>query len=360
MRYLLYITTLILFVNCEANHQQQLENIDVSELLVQPKQYVVAKTTTALTIDGNADEAAWSNAPFTDAFIDIEGEKMPKFNTKAKLLWDDTFLYIYAELEEPHIWANLKQRDTIIFYNNDFEVFIDPSHTTKNYGEIEINALNTVWDLHLDKPYRVGGKPNNHWDIKGLKSAIQIHGTLNDARDVDSLWTVEMAIPLKSIAALKGSGDIPKDGEQWRINFSRVEWDFDLIDGKYYRKKVDGTFLPEYNWVWSNQKVINMHEPEKWGYIQFSDVEDVDAVSFKRDDNETLKQTAYALFRLVSYGSLKELKNEEAGFSKDYTVTIDKNTSVHATFYKTNMGFEWKITGDTLYFINEEGILKAN
>lgn len=28
--------------------------------------------------------------------------------------------------------------------------------------------------------------------------------------------------------------------------------------------------LPEDNWVWSSQNVINMHLPEMWGFIQFS------------------------------------------------------------------------------------------
>ena len=58
----------------------------------------------------------------------------------------------------------------------------------------------------------------------------------------------------------------PRDGDQWRINFSRVEWDTEIADGKY--RKVKGK--PEHNWVWSPQGVIDMHRPERWGYLQFS------------------------------------------------------------------------------------------
>jgi hypothetical protein len=58
----------------------------------------------------------------------------------------------------------------------------------------------------------------------------------------------------------------PRDGDQWRINFSRVEWDVEIADGNY--RKVKGK--PEHNWVWSRQGVIDMHRPERWGYIQFS------------------------------------------------------------------------------------------
>src|SRR5690606_40527589 len=60
-------------------------------------------------------------------------------------------------LEEPHINGKLHKRDEVIYYDNDFEVFIDPKGTTHNYFEIEINALNTVFDLRLPRPYRNGG-----------------------------------------------------------------------------------------------------------------------------------------------------------------------------------------------------------
>src|SRR5262249_23844236 len=60
--------------------------------------------------------------------------------------------------------------------------------------------------------------------------------------------------------------DPPKDGDQWRVNFSRVEWEHEIVEGKY--RKVKGK--DEDNWVWSPQGVIDMHRPERWGYVQFS------------------------------------------------------------------------------------------
>ncbi|MDG1821966.1 MAG: hypothetical protein P8H25_01135 [Flavobacteriaceae bacterium] len=54
------------------------------------------------------------------------------------------------------------------------------------------------------------------------------------------------------------------------MNFSRVHWDYDITNGKYSRKKDSSdNFLSEYNWIWSPQRVINMHQPEKWGYVYF-------------------------------------------------------------------------------------------
>ena len=58
----------------------------------------------------------------------------------------------------------------------------------------------------------------------------------------------------------------PRDGDQWRIDFSRVEWQHEIVDGKY--RKVAGT--REDNWVWSPPGIIDMHRPERWGFVQFS------------------------------------------------------------------------------------------
>ncbi|GAA5021288.1 hypothetical protein GCM10011506_03060 [Marivirga lumbricoides] len=362
MKLLFPLLLLSFFISCQSENPVNANLVvDVSTEIVQPKKYIVAKAE-SLTIDGFANESAWQNADFTDSFIDIEGVKTPRYNTQVKMLWDDNFLYVYAEMEEPHIWGDLKQRDTIIFYNNDFEVFISPSGSTYNYGEIEINSLGTVWDLLLDRPYRDGGKANNHWNLDSLKTAVHIEGSLNDHSDIDSLWTVEMAIPMKALIELKNDPKtLPKEGEQWRINFSRVEWDYDLVNDRYVRKKdKKGNFLPEYNWVWSNQKVINMHEPEKWGFIQFTEDSSLAEKSFNESKNEIFKQVTFALFRQTKSGQLKELL-EATENSKGLNVKYSSNDTLEATFYKTNFGFEYKVNfpdSEQAYIINESGKIK--
>ena len=98
------------------------------------------------------------------------------------------------------MWGTLTQRDSVIFQDNDFEVFIDPDGDNHQYYEIEINALNTVWDLRLVKPYRDGGPAVNEWDVAGMRSAVHVDGTLNDPRDADRGWTVEMALPWEAMS----------------------------------------------------------------------------------------------------------------------------------------------------------------
>ena len=230
----------------------------------QPLHYDVARGT--INVDGVLDDAAWASAPWTSDFVDIEGDARPKpaLRTRAKLLWDDDYLYIGAELQEPDVWATLKQHDSVIYHDNDFEVFIDPDGDTFNYYEIEINALNTEWDLFLTKPYRDNGLAINAWEIPGLKKAVHVNGTLNDASDRDRGWTVELALPWSVLKEAAPHQQMPKAGDTWRLNFSRVEWNVDVVQGSYVKKQ-----QPEHNWVWSPQGAVAMHMPEKWGYILF-------------------------------------------------------------------------------------------
>jgi hypothetical protein len=182
------------------------------------------------------------------------------------MLWDDHFFYVAADIREPHVWATLKEHDSVIFRDSDFEVFIDPNGDNHEYYEFEINALGTFWDLLLPKPYKDDGKPVNAWEIPGLKSAVRVSGTLNDPSNVDRGWTVELAFPWSVLGELARRQSPPKNGDQWRVNFSRVEWHVAAVDGAY----VKAAKTPEDNWVWSPQYVIDMHRPETWGYVQFS------------------------------------------------------------------------------------------
>ncbi|MBN2356181.1 carbohydrate-binding family 9-like protein [candidate division KSB1 bacterium] len=281
-----------------------------------PKTYVCYRTTEPPAIDGALHETSWQQCPWTDDFIDIEGQlkPLPRYRTRAKMLWDVEYFYIAAELQEPDVWATLMQRDTVIFYDNDFEVFIDPDGDTHQYYELEINAKNTVWDLLLIKPYRDGGPAVNGWDIQGLKTAVAVQGTLNDPSDKDRGWTVEMALPWKVLKECAHRATPPESGDQWRINFSRVQWQIEKKDGRY-RKIINpqtGKSFPEDNWAWSPQGLINMHYPEMWGYVQFSQKTTASQTEvFSYDPDEEVKWQ----LRRIYYGQ-RSYHRSHAGYSE--------------------------------------------
>lgn len=240
-----------------------------------PRSYPAARALSGPVVDGLLTDACWKKAPWSRNFVDIEGKKKPKpaHRTQVKMLWDEKALYIAARLEEPHLQGTLKEHDSYIFHaDNDFEVFIDPDGDCHHYGELELNSLGTTWDLLLTKPYRDGGAALDSWEIKGLQVKTHLEGTLNNPGDTDQAWTVEIAIPWRTFREI-GGGAPPAPGDRWRINFSRVEWEWDeaaLKNGTYVKK----AGKPEANWVWSPQGEINMHLPERWGSVVFVGPED--------------------------------------------------------------------------------------
>jgi len=328
---------------------------------IAPRSYTAYRINDSLHIDGNAEELAWKLAPWSSNFTDIQGELTPLYHTQFKMLWDAKHLYVYVHMEEPHIWGTLKQRDTVVFYNNDFEMFIDPDGDTHNYMEIEINALNTVWDLFLTKPYREAGQVLNHWDITGLESAISYQGTLNNPSDTDDSWSLELAIPWK---ALKEGGGPPPENNFWRINFSRVQWQHELVDNRYLRLKDSlGNYVEESNWVWSPQGVINMHEPEHWGYVYFSsqDISKQSNQGFVVPIDEKIKWKMYQVYRAqkVYYRKnrhwARDLKSLQLDPLQVEGKLLQPTFEVHATGWNLSIGSPF--TSDLL-IIREDGYFK--
>ena len=64
-----------------------------------------------------------------------------------------------------------------------------------------------------------------------------------------------------------------------------------LVSGKY--RKVPNK--REDNWVWSPQGMIDMHRPEKWGYVQFS-TRQPNGVEFKPDPTGVVRDMLLEIY----------------------------------------------------------------
>ncbi len=277
--------------------------------LTEPRTYNAYRIRGKIKVDGKLKETDWKRAAESELFADISGPGFPAptKETRVKMLWDDEYLYIGATLEEDNIVGNLKQRDTIIWKQNDFEIFIDPDGDGINYFEIETNVRGTLLDLIMDKPYRSGGNFYSPWDCPGLKLAVYCKGTVGKSSDKDQYWTVEAAIPRASLMwGFTDAASLP----YWRVNFSRVEW---LKKDK------------EENWVWSPTGEINMHMPERWGFVHF-----VDAPVGSRRASEpelNLDMEAYRLLWAMFYAQ-QEAKSRTGRYyaeEKEFGLTLDES-----------------------------------
>jgi len=221
---------------------------------------------------------AWKNAPWSEAFLDIQGSNAPapRYATWMKMLWDQKNLYIAAYIEEPDLWGTLDKRDMVMFHENDFEIFIDPMSDNNSYYEIECNVLGQVFDLYLTREYRKGGIAHHEWNCESMVTRSIWWGSLNDSTDKDRGWTIEIQIPFMclrppiSVTDDEGenirNGEVPLVGDQWRMNFSRVEWELEKVGAGYIKKPG----VKENNWVWTPQWEVDMHQLEHWGVVTFT------------------------------------------------------------------------------------------
>ena len=267
--------------------------------------YICYCTREHILVDGNLTEAAWTKVFKSPRFVDMVTGDPAFFDTRAAALWDDDNLYIGFWVEEPFVEAQLTERDSLIFMENDVEVFIGGGDC---YYEFEINALNTVYkvffiwqdayqrgskfdvpefDLVSRKALSFGGNYDRSgwnfwrgthprgvrwaftdWDFPGLQSAVQVGGKINNRSVVDKGWTVEMAFPWSGMKWLANDRSLPpQEGDVWNIFFGRFE-----------KLEVAGTLpQPQPAWCWNAHGTLDTHMPEKFTKVQFSNqyVEDL-------------------------------------------------------------------------------------
>ena len=261
-----------------------------------PRTYVAPRITSPIVIDGNLSKPIWQQVPWSDLFDDIRGpndappEDRPPLScgTRIKMLHDDTYLYIgallHADPDHPVVASFTDRNDPIFQRDSDFEVFIDPTSTTHQYKEFEVNAYNTVWNLLLDKSYMDGGQEHSgrvakpgqelYYEVRNQHSAVQIlEGRANDPTTFTT-WSVEIAMSYADLLVVAKTATATtitagatshhqhddSTNNIWRINFSRVERQGDL----------NWTWQPQVEWNPREKRYqgnVNMHLPNAWGYL---------------------------------------------------------------------------------------------
>jgi Carbohydrate family 9 binding domain-like len=173
-----------------------------------------------ITLDGKLDEPAWQSAQVLQDFAVFWENRRPKTATKARLLWDDKYLYFAAEMEDTDLYADVREHNGMCWYNDVFELFFKPAADQLGYYEFQVNAANTQLEMFL--PSRgAGGYGRFHHDRLGIESQVHLDGTLNHWQDKDKGWTVEGRIPW---TAFEPTGGKPRRGAKWHFSLSRYDY----------------------------------------------------------------------------------------------------------------------------------------
>lgn len=259
--------------------------------------YIAQKIDSSITIDGNIQKPVWQQARWSNRFVDMVTGDPGLYNTQCAILWNDTHFYVAFQVEEPFLEARLTERDSIIFVENDLELLIDGKDC---YYELEVNAANTVYevffiwkdaytrgsrydipefDVHQPQAYTFGGDYDRSgasfwkgrhprgirwaftgYDLPGLTTAVKLDGTLNDHRDIDKGWSLEIAIPWSSMTMLANGRPVPPvDGDTWN-----------MFLGRFQKLMAGGQEVsPHPAMAMTSHGVYDTHLPEKWSRIAF-------------------------------------------------------------------------------------------
>ena len=260
--------------------------------------YQAKKIDSDFEIDGDISKSIWSSALWSKPFVDMATGEKAEYETRVAILWSEAKLYIAFQAEEPNLEAKLTERDSLIFLENDLEIFIDGGDA---YYELEFNALNTIYevffiwrpalenrekfpaetfDISASDVYTFGGDYDRtgasfwvgthprgvRWafrgyDMPGLQTAVALQGTLNDPSSLDQGWSAEVAIPWESLRYLANGRSLPPaDGDIWRIFL-----------GRFQKKIVDGVEIsPHPASSLRSHGVYDTHMPEEWSEITFT------------------------------------------------------------------------------------------
>ena len=105
--------------------------------------YTALRTAGPIKLDGQLTEPSWKAAKASPPFVDLVSGKPTLHDTRVKILWDDRYLYVGYEIEEPKVRAKFLKRDAPIWQDNDIELFIAFDHA---YYELEVNAHATLYE----------------------------------------------------------------------------------------------------------------------------------------------------------------------------------------------------------------------
>lgn len=246
---LLYATILVVALVASAVYAEEaLEPGAVVDLPV----YEVLRAAGRIEIDGKLDEADWSGRHGITLQFPWEDQTGAKQDTVVKMLWDDRNLYVGYDCQDAEITAVYDTHDDPTYKDDCVEIFISPNQQQIDlYYGLEMNCRAVLYDYFYVFKRSIIKK----FDMRGVRLATDLRGTINVPEDKDDGWSLEVAIPFENFKDL--ARDIPpKPGSSWRINLNR--W-----DGVEPHRRLS-------MWSPSGLESPNPHNPERFGTLIFS------------------------------------------------------------------------------------------
>ncbi|MGA2866730.1 MAG: amidohydrolase family protein [Verrucomicrobiota bacterium] len=203
-------------------------------------------TTRDFEPDGDLSKTIWQTArPVQLECQCRDATARPDLSTSVRLLWSEEFLYLGYQcpctkltvFEPPRFEGKrfaLDQEGLSLWDRDVVEAFIGADRQNlRHYAEFEVAPTSERLDLMVNLPAK-----DFQW-----QSHFRVAARVNQKAGV---WTCEMRIPLKGLAAA-----LPRVGVRWRLNLFRAD-------------RAHQAFL-----AWSPTLVGSAHAPERFGVLEF-------------------------------------------------------------------------------------------
>ena len=167
--------------------------------------YNISKTTEAIKIDGEFNEAVWALAPKIDSFwLKFPNDLgRPQHSTEGRVTYDDKFIYFaFTIYDSGKAFIQTLKRDNGHDGNDCVAIILDPTNQRTNGFFFVVNAFNAQSEDQLP----LGEQSQWSWDNKWFSAT----------KRYKDKWTAEIAIPFKTIR-------YTSDKLLWGINFLRVD-----------------------------------------------------------------------------------------------------------------------------------------
>jgi hypothetical protein len=175
--------------------------VNFFDLCAQTSELVADFAVTPPIIDGGLNDAVWRSAVPVTLKENLSGRAVvnPQLTTTVMVSHDENNLYLAFRCNDPDIWTTFTQRDEHLWEEEAVEVFIDVDDVPSNYVEIEVSPANILFDSYIVDPNHIDVAETARLNLKGIRTAVQVEGTLNQRGDQDTGWTVEIAMPFEDL-----------------------------------------------------------------------------------------------------------------------------------------------------------------
>jgi hypothetical protein len=159
---------------------------------------VVPRVPRGPDVDGELDDGAWTSALRSGAFTIEDGERA-RPHSEARLVWGDGQLFFGLYAADDDVEARITEKDGPLWLSDAFQIVL---RTDGETFHLDVSPRGTLTDARVQG----GGALDFGWS-SGAHVASDVDGTIDNAKDRDEEWVIEMAIPLASLGIAGRSGE---------------------------------------------------------------------------------------------------------------------------------------------------------